>query len=395
VPTPDPAANGATTAVGRVLICHPGAELYGSDRVVIESVAALADAGWRVAVAVPNTGPLVARLTELGARVEVIDTVVLRKALLRPAGLLTLARQLAPSSRAAWRLLRDFRPDVVYVNTVTIPLWIVVARLLRRPVLVHVHEAEDTVAPPVRAALAAPTLLARAVIVNSAVTGELVASSMPGLRKRLRRRISLVYNGVPGPEHVDQPRAQLSAPVRVVQIGRLSPRKGTDLVVDALALLRDSGREVVLELLGSVFPGYEWYEEQLREQVSRLGLDSAVTFGGFADSVWSAYERADIAVVASRAEPFGNAAVEAQLAQRPVVVTRVQGLVETVDGGRFGRIVDADDPAALAGAIAAIIDDWPAALTIAAQARPDAEQRFAPARYRAEIVAAVTQLAPR
>ena len=44
------------------------------------------------------------------------------------------------------------RPDVMYVKTVTIPLWIIAARLARKPVVVHVHEAETDAAKPLRAA---------------------------------------------------------------------------------------------------------------------------------------------------------------------------------------------------------------------------------------------------
>jgi glycosyltransferase involved in cell wall biosynthesis len=355
---------------------------------MLESVAGLRAHGWRVVVTLPARGSLVEHIEALGGRVRIAPTVVLRKSLLRPAGLLTLITTSLPALRAAWRLIRSADPDVVYVNTVTVPLWILVARLLRRSVLVHVHEAEDTVPRIVRAGLAAPMLLAKSVVVNSKATAVLVTSSVPGLGKK----IDLVYNGVPGPDQVTPPRSSLVGPIRLVQVGRLSPRKGTDLAIDALAVLRSAGRDVTLELLGSVFPGYEWYEQQLRDQATRLGLLDHVTFSGFAPSVWDAYERADIALVPSRAEPFGNAAVEAQLAQRPVIVTRVQGLVETVEDGRWGDIVPGEDAPAIAAAVAHLIDGWDAACVRAAAARTDAQERFGPDRFRDDIAEVVERV---
>jgi hypothetical protein len=74
-----------------VLVVHPGAELYGSDRVLLESVSALLT-GSAVVVALPADGPLAGELRRRGARVVACRMPVLRKAVLRPAGLAGLVR---------------------------------------------------------------------------------------------------------------------------------------------------------------------------------------------------------------------------------------------------------------------------------------------------------------
>ena len=48
------------------------------------------------------------------------------------------------------------------------------------------------------------------------------------------------------------------------------------------------------------------------------GTTGTVVFAGFRPSVWDSFAAADIAIVPSRVEPFGNVAVEAMLAERPV-----------------------------------------------------------------------------
>ncbi len=168
-------------------------------------------------------------------------------------------------------------------------------------------------------------------------------------------------------------------------VGRLSPRKGTDLAVRAVARLRADGHDVVLDLLGSAFTGYEWYERQLDDLIRRHGLTEVVGVRGFRTDVWDAFRNADIALVPSRFEPFGNTSVEAQLAGTPVIVTDVQGLPETVAGGRYGRIVPADDPDALAEAIRDCLADWPGTLDTAAHAVEHARKAFSPQRYRDDI----------
>ena len=75
----------------RVLVTHPSAELYGSDRMLAESVHGLVDAGTDVVVALPSRGPLVPLLEAAGATVVGTSVPVLRKSSLRPAGALRLA----------------------------------------------------------------------------------------------------------------------------------------------------------------------------------------------------------------------------------------------------------------------------------------------------------------
>jgi len=139
----------------RVLVVHPSAELYGSDRVAVETVAGLREAGHEVLVVLAQHGPLEALLAEQGVPVRVLPGAVLRKSLMSPRGLLRFLVAVVGAVPPALRLLRERRPDVVYVSTVTLPLWLVLARLGRRRVVCHVHEAEETLPRVLRTLLTA------------------------------------------------------------------------------------------------------------------------------------------------------------------------------------------------------------------------------------------------
>ncbi|MDL4772332.1 MULTISPECIES: glycosyltransferase family 4 protein [Thermomonosporaceae] len=370
---------GARDAKSVVVLAHPSPDLYGSDRMLIESVRALAP-DWRVLVTLPAGGPLSAALAEAGAEIVILPVPVLRKAYMSPLGLVRLAFAATRALPAAWRLLRRERAAVLYVNTVTIPLWLVAARLARVPALCHVHEAEDGVPRPVRAALSLPLRLARTLVVNSRAS----AAALGGAG----RRGQVIYNGVDEPGRVTEPRAEPGPPARIALVGRLSPRKGSDVAVRAAGLLRERGYDTSLTLVGDIFPGYEWFEAELREAAS-----GEVVFAGFRPSVWESFAEADIAIVPSRVEPFGNVAVEAMLAGRPVVASATQGLVEIVTDGENGVLVRPDDPAALADGIARLLDDWNGALAMAKRARADAARRFGKDRYHRELREAVRSLA--
>jgi glycosyltransferase involved in cell wall biosynthesis len=365
------------TGAARVLFAHPSPDLYGSDRMLVESVRSLTAAGCVVTVALPSRGPLVPLLEETGATVSIVPTVVLRKAFMSPVGIVKLAVAAVRTLPGAMRAVRRADADVVYVNTVTIPLWVVAARLAGAPVVAHVHEAEDSFPKPILVALNLPLLLARRVLVNSLAAERGLHATLPSLARRIR----LLYNGVAGPDQVTPPRKDRTKQLRLLLVGRLSPRKGTDVAIAALDRLARRGVDARLDLVGEVFPGYDWYERDLREQVHAAGLDGLVDFAGFHTDVWPWFADADIVLVPSRTEPFGNVAVEAALAGRPGVASAVQGLQEIVVPGETGTLVAADDPDALADAVYALAQDWPAALETAERARTDAELRFGTKRY--------------
>ncbi|WP_245667457.1 glycosyltransferase family 4 protein [Actinomadura macra] len=359
-----------------VVLAHPSPDLYGSDRVFIESVRALV-AQWRVIVTLPEDGPLSAVLRDAGAEIVVLPVPVLRKAYLTPIGLVRLMIAAARALPRARRLLRRERAAALYVNTVTLPFWLLAGRVARVPALCHVHEAEDGMPRPMRALLYSPLRLARAVVVNSRASAAAVGDS----------GAQIIYNGVDGPPaEPAPPRPEPGPPARIVLVGRLSQRKGSDIGVKAVQLLRRRGYDVNLTLVGSVYPGYEWFEEELR---ALAGDDDSVVFAGFRSSVWNSFAEADIAIVPSRVESFGNGAVEAMLAGRPVVACATQGLVEIFTDGDNGVVVPPDDPAALADGIARLLDDWDGALVMAKQASADAALRFGTDRYHRELRAAV------
>jgi len=370
--------NKTRRGAGTVLIAHPSADLYGSDRVMLETVDALVAAGRRVVVTLPADGPLVQLIEARGARVELCLSPVLRKSALRPVGMVKLLLETARSLPASISLIRRSGAAVVLVNTVTIPFWIPVARLVRRPVICHVHEAEASASSVIKRALALPLLLANKLIVNSRFSLGVLTSSFA----RLGRKATVVLNAVAGPEQPTLARAGLDGVVRLLYIGRLSPRKGPDVAIEAVNVLRTRGVRASLDLIGAPFPGYEWFEQDLRDLVRRKDLGGAVTFHGFQSDVWPHLLSADVVVVPSvKDEPFGNTAVESVLSARPVVVSATSGLQEAVEGYGSAQQVRPADPDALADAIGRVHDDWPTFREKAFQDAHTAAERHAPAEY--------------
>ncbi len=376
------------TGTGRrpaVLVVHPGAELYGSDRVLRESVAALAD-GAEVTVALPCDGPLTAELTALGARVVVRRMPVLRRSVLRPAGALGLLRDAVLGLGPALLLARRAGRDGVYVSTTVLPTWPLVARLARRRVVCHVHEAEWPGPRALHRAVLAPLLLADRVVANSRFTREVLVRTLPSLAART----DVVANPVDGPAWPVPARDELDGPLRLLFVGRLSPRKGADVAVAVLAELAARGVDARLTLVGSVYAGYEWFEDRLRTAVAAAGLADRVELAGFRPDVRDDLAAADVVLVPSVLdESFGNTAVEAVLSARPVVVSDLGGLREAVAGYRSAQAVPPAEPALWADALQRVVHEWPWAADAALDDAALARARHEAAGYRERLVRAV------
>lgn len=370
-----------------VLVAHPGSELYGSDRVLLDSVIGLVHAGQRVVVTLPEGGPLRDALREAGAEVVVAPAFVLRKRLMRPSGWWELVRTGWIGAGAAWALLGRTRPTALYVSTITLPLWPLLGRLRGVPVVLHVHEGEASAGRLTKAVLYAPALAARRILVNSAFSSAVMTSTYP----RLGARAEIVPNAVPGPPSPSAPREAISDGLRVLFVGRLSPRKGADLAVEAVRLLDERGIRSTLDIVGSTFEGYEPYEESLRNEIEAAGLGGRVTLHGFRSDIWGFLDRADVLVVPSRLdEPFGNTAVEGILASRPVIASDTSGLREATDGIPTAWRVTPDSASAIADALVDLAARWPEVRSQVETSRGIAADRHSPQRYQTRVAELVT-----
>lgn len=159
---------------------------------------------------------------------------------------------------------------------------------------------------------------------------------------------------------------QANQPPVFVAYGRHVHKKGFDVLLRAFRCLLDSGRAARLVIAGD---GPE--HERLRALAAELALPGHVEFTGWCDDVQALLARGDVFVLPSRDEPFGIAVLEAMAAGCPIIATRTQGPLETLDEATAG-LVAIDDAGQLAAAMIATLAD-PAGRSARAQT---AQQRF-------------------
>lgn len=153
----------------------------------------------------------------------------------------------------------------------------------------------------------------------------------------------------------------------LIAVGTVTPRKGQDLLVEALATLTDL--DWYCRLVGSRRRDPDFFA-QLRARIAALGLEDRVELSGehtgaALEDLWS---RSDIAVLASRYEGFGMVLTEAVARGLPVVATAGGAVAEAVPEGA-GLLTSVGDVDALAASLREVLSDDRVRQELAAGAR--------------------------
>jgi glycosyltransferase involved in cell wall biosynthesis len=169
-------------------------------------------------------------------------------------------------------------------------------------------------------------------------------------------RIQIIHNGIDPPTSNSggpamSPRQPSS--VRIGFFGRLSPEKGVDRIIEAVAHLDPLTAPIQTLIVGD---GPEC--ERLKDQAERLGLAERLQFLGFRTDARRLMEEIDIVVHVPVYEGFGLVLLEAMAVGKPVITNDAPGgMSEIVVNGETGVVVPAGSVPTLAGAIAALAAD--------------------------------------
>ncbi len=161
----------------------------------------------------------------------------------------------------------------------------------------------------------------------------------------------------------------------VAMAGRIAPRKGHDLAIEALAELHAMrGWAPVLAIAGGPETGHSEWADSLALLAKDLGVGDDVRMLGpiHRDEVADLFATASVVLVPSVDEPFGLVALEAAASGIPVVASRAGGLPEAVGPG--GLLLPSRDPTEWAAVIGGLLDDESHRIAFGAAGRAHAER---------------------
>ena len=163
------------------------------------------------------------------------------------------------------------------------------------------------------------------------------------------------------------------APV-VLNVARLSPVKGHEHLLDAMASVISSVPEAVLLLVGEPWSGQP---EGLEARARELGIVDSVVFAGRREDVRELVDAASVCVTSSvGSEENSRAVAEYMAGGRPVVATAVGVIPELVLDGETGYLIPPGEPGPMADAIVGMLGNRALAERMGSLAREVARERF-------------------
>lgn len=191
-----------------------------------------------------------------------------------------------------------------------------------------------------------------------------VSASVAEYARRIgiaHERTHLVHNGVPRRQRLPS-RPSPSENWTLGCVALFRPRKGLEVLLSAVALLRQRGQAVRLRAVGAFES--PCYEAEVRSFAHSLGLAEHVDWRGFSSEVDFELSEMDALVLPSLfGEGLPMVVLEAMAAGVPVVATRVEGVPEAIRDGADGLMVPPGDAPALAAALERLMRgeaDWQA-----------------------------------
>jgi glycosyltransferase involved in cell wall biosynthesis len=285
------------------------------------------------------------------------------------------------SARQVWawwplyRMLRRERVDVLHAHKFGSNLWgTAVGRMARVPVIVAHEHTWSFQGKPWR------RIGDREVIARG--SSAFIAVSREDRRRMIEVEgidpddVLFIPNGIPAPPPPSgaDVRAELGIARDAPLIGTVSvlrPQKALDVLLRATRILVDEfpGLRVLIAGEGD-------RRSALEELTRELGLEGNVLFLGVRTDVPDVLEALDVAVSSSDFEGSPLSVMEYMEAARPIVATRVGGVPDLIDDGVHGRLVDPQQPAAFAAAVAELLRDPERAREIGRRAQQRRREEF-------------------
>jgi glycosyltransferase involved in cell wall biosynthesis len=362
----------------RLLVLDQFSDPGGAQRCLLDLLPGIGERGWRVLVALPGAGELFERVRALGFETERVDCGPYTsggKSALDVARFAAGAPRLARQIR---RLAERLKADLVYINGPRLLPAAAMARL-GRPVLFHSH---SYLFPGMVRRLAGLSLRR----MDAWVVGQCRFVADPWRPFVRPERISVIYNGVPGPERATAHHD--GVPPLVGCIGRIAPEKGQREFVAAAARIYRALPACRFVVYGAALfgeAGAARYEDEVRAAAAGL----PVSFPGWVPDVYGAMAQLDLLLVPSAGhEATTRVILEAFAAGLPVIAFGSGGIPEVVENGVTGLLASStEDMAQLA--IGLLTGDRLRLISVAQAARESWSQRFTLERYREQVMRAM------
>jgi len=350
-----------------VLFISHSADLYGAQKSLLSLVNNLPQS-IKPVVILPSKGVMQNALNS-GIAVYVVRYLPWLSSRFRPIKGMLVRIVNYMAVRKICLICKEENVDVIYTNTISLPVGMMAAGKIRLPHILHIREyvgANENACfnVPEKTVTDLVDRTTRTIVCNS-------CSIESYYREKFRSSdFRVVYNGI---EKVNESEPEKREPATILMVGYLDSRKNQVEAIDAMALLKERGVSAELLIAGGADSAYI---ELLREKIGENGLESSVKLLGPIGNVNELYRKCSCLLHCAVREPWGRVVVEAMMNRCLVVAADSDGVKEIVKNGYNGYIYEKGNIVQLADLLCQVLGVGKETDKIAENAFNDAISRF-------------------
>ncbi|UAB81921.1 glycosyltransferase family 4 protein [Marixanthomonas sp. SCSIO 43207] len=321
-------------------------DMYGSSKVLLFLVRRLKEesSAYNPIVCMPyEEGPLKEILRAEGIDMIEMPVVKLTRSMLKSFGVFTLAKEYFKAKKTFKKATKNLDIACIQSNTLATMFGGIYCFFRKKKHIVHVHEIMDR---PKAAQFFFKNYLrffANHIVYNSVATQEFYNGICPSLQKKSVTIVNGVDNTTPPlskDDRINKRKELFNASeddLLIGLVGRINRLKGHTLLLNSFKKLSSSYPKAKLCFIGSPPPNQEFFLSNLKETISDLDLTDKVAFLDFQETIFPVLESLDIVTVPStEPESFGLIVVEAMLAKKLVVASKIGGISTILEDEKTG-----------------------------------------------------------
>jgi len=373
----------------KICFVSHSAERHGAELALLEIIDVVRGAGMECLVVLPSEGILCEELAKRNVPFEILEYDWWLSPGKRVDRRLGSAIRNAKAAVRLSSLITRHQCDVVYTNTIAIPVGAIAATLSRKPHVWHIHEF-GTLDHGLKfdwgtnLSLSVVGKLSDVCITNSLSVKRHFSQWIEG------QKLRLVYYSMKLSSHRQNNNAPAKTaisnggyPFRCVLVGRIVKGKGQEDAILAVGDLAKIKVPVELILVGN---GDLEFINYLKSEVSTLGLADRVVFSGMVKDPTGIVSEADAVLMCSKCEAFGRVTIEGMLAGKPVIGARAGATPELVKEGLNGLLYNPGDHRELGRQIKFLYENPSKACEMGQYGRSWAESFFSENRLKNELL---------
>lgn len=330
----------------KILFIHSSAELYGSDKSLLNIITHVNKEKFKIYVLLPCDGSLVQELKKIQqVNVDIFELAVLRRKNLSLIGGINYFVDFCKSMRFLFKYIEKNEIDIVDTNTSVVFPGAIAAKIMKRKSVWHIREIVKSQFEN-RVISFMVNSFSDCVIANSKSTAKALKVS--------EKKIRVIYNSI-GEISCEK---KSNSQIVVGMAGRINGRKGQKLFVDAASEIHKKYPDVIFKIAGDAYTGEEYIRKELEEYIREKKLEQIVILCGQVNNMKEFYSGIDIFVVPSiQPESFGLVVIEAMDCKIPVVATNHGGPTEIIEHGKDGFLVGYNSPEEMVKYILILIEN--------------------------------------